>query len=395
MLRGAIICPDRELGDRLVSAILESHQVGIVRRMDSYPNAVDLGRFLRATAPEVVFLSIETRKTALEAAKQIAEQVPGTQIVAINRTCDPPMLLETMRAGIREFLSPPFEPQPLTETLKRIQELILQTPPSFESTDSVFAFLPAKAGCGATTIAVNTSLALSKMTDKGVLLADLDLNSGLIGFMLLINNPPYSIVDAAENALDLDENLWPKIVSNKDKLDVLPSGKLSPGFRIEAAQIRHILDYARRQYSAICVDLSGMMERYSVEILHEAKRVYLVTTAELPALHLAREKLAFLRSQDLDGRVSILLNRSQKRGQISLEEMEKLFGMPVLMTFPNDYSGVHKALTEGKQVAASSALGGRFRELAETMSGKKGSPTQSKRGLMDMLTRKKTEVEAS
>jgi pilus assembly protein CpaE len=395
MLRGAIICPDRELGDRLVSAILESHQVGIVRRMDSYPNAVDLGRFLRATAPEVIFLSIETRKTALEATKQIAELVPGTQIVAINRTCDPPMLLETMRAGIREFLSPPFEPQPLAEMLRRIGDLILQNPPSFESTDSVFAFLPAKAGCGATTIAVNTSLALSKMTDKGVLLADLDLNSGLIGFMLLINNPPYSIVDAAENALDLDENLWPKIVSNKDKLDVLPSGKLSPGFRIEAAQIRHILDYARRQYSAICVDLSGMMERYSVEILHEAKRVYLVTTAELPALHLAREKLAFLRSQDLDGRVSILLNRSQKRGQISLEEMEKLFGMPVLMTFPNDYSGVHKALTEGKQVAASSALGDRFRELAETMAGKKASPPQSKRGLMDMLTRKKTEVEAS
>jgi pilus assembly protein CpaE len=138
-----------------------------------------------------------------------------------------------------------------------------------------------------------------------------------------------------------------------------------------------------------------MMERYSIEILHEAKRVYLVTTAELPALHLAREKLAFLRSQDWDGRVSILLNRSQKRGQISLDEMEKLFGMPVLMTFPNDYSGVHKALTEGKQVAASSALGGRFRELAETMSGKKASPPQSKRGLMDMLTRKKTEVEAS
>jgi pilus assembly protein CpaE len=395
MLRGAIICPDRELGDRLVSAILESHQVGIVRRMDSYPNAVDLGRFLRATAPEVIFLSIETRKTALEATKQIAELVPGTQIVAINRTCDPPMLLETMRAGIREFLSPPFEPQPLAEMLRRIGDLILQNPPSFESTDSVFAFLPAKAGCGATTIAVNTSLALSKMTDKGVLLADLDLNSGLIGFMLLINNPPYSIVDAAENALDLDENLWPKIVSNKDNLDVLPSGKLSPGFRIEAAQIRHILDYARRQYSAICVDLSGMMERYSIEILHEAKRVYLVTTAELPALHLAREKLAFLRSQDLDGRVSILLNRSQKRGQISLEEMEKLFGMPVLMTFPNDYSGVHKALTEGKQVAASSALGDRFRELAETMAGKKASPPQSKRGLMDMLTRKKTEVEAS
>jgi pilus assembly protein CpaE len=394
MLRGAIICPDRELGDRLVTAILDSHQVGIVRRMEAYPNAIELGRFMRAAAPEVIFLSIESRQTALETAKQIEALVGGTQIVAVNRTCDPPTLLETMQAGIREFLSPPFEPSPLNDALKRIAELIKQNPPAIESTDSLFAFLPAKAGSGATTIAVNTSLALSKITEKGVLLADLDLNSGLVGFMLLLANSQFSIVDAAENAQDLDENLWPKIVTSKDNLDILPAGKLSPGFRIEAAQIRNILGYARRHYSAICVDLSGMMEKYSIEILHEAKRVYLVTTAELPSLHLAREKLVFLRSQDLGERVSILLNRSQKKGQISVEEMEKLFGMPVFMTFPNDYAGVHKALTDGKQVDAKSALGSRFHELAVAMAGKKSSPAAAKRGLMGMFTGKKTELEA-
>ena len=394
MLRGAIICPDRELGDRLVSALLESHRIGIVRRLEAYPNAVDLARFLRATAPEVVFLSIETRQQALETAKRIEEQAAGVQVVAINRTCDPPTLLETMRAGIREFLSPPFEHQALLDALGRVSDLIAQNPPVFETTDSVFAFLPAKAGSGATTIAVNTSLALARMPDSNVLLADLDLNSGLVGFMLLLNQSPYSVVDAAENALDLDENLWPKIVSNKDHLDVLPVGKLSPGFRIEATQIRHILNYARRHYSAIFVDLSGMMEKYSIEILHEAKRVYLVCTSELPSLHLCREKLAFLRSQDLAGRVNILLNRSQKRGQISLDEMEKLFGMPVHMTFPNDYAGVHAALTAGKSVNPTSPLGSRYRELAETMIAKKTPSAERKRGLMDLLTRKK-QAEAS
>jgi len=300
-----------------------------------------------------------------------------------------------MRAGIREFLSPPFEHQSLLDALQRITDLISLNPPVFETTDSVFAFLPAKAGSGATTIAVNTSLALSKMPDTNVLLADLDLNSGLVGFMLLLNQSPYSIVDAAENALDLDENLWPKIVSTKDHLDVLPVGKLSPGFRIEATQIRNILNYARRHYSHIFVDLSGMMEKYSIEILHEAKRVYLVCTTELPSLHLCREKLAFLRSQDLSSRVSILLNRSQKRGQISLEEMEKLFGMPIHMTFPNDYAGVHQALTAGKHVNSTSPLGSRYRELAESMLGKKAATIERKRGFMDLLTRKKTEVEAS
>ena len=386
MLRGVVICPDRQLGDRLVGAILETHRVGIVRRLEAYPNAVDLGRFLRAAAPEVVFLSVETRQAAVETAKLIESLSPGTQIVAINRTCDPPTLLETMQAGIREFLSPPFDQAPVTEALNRVGELILQNPPAIESTDSVFAFLPAKAGSGATTIAVNASLALSKITEKGVLLADLDLNSGLVGFMLLLNNSQRSIHDAAENALELDENLWPKIVSSKDNLDVLPAGTMKPGFRIEAAQIRHILNYARRHYSAICVDLSGMMERYAVEILHEAKRVYLVTTAELPALHLAMEKLAFLRGQDLAERVSIILNRSQKKGQISVEEMEKLFGMPVFMTLPNDYSGVHHALTAGKQVNPSSPLGSRIHELAEAMAGKKSPPKGTKRGLMGLLT---------
>jgi pilus assembly protein CpaE len=367
----------------------------VVRRLDAYPNAVETTRLLRAAAPEVVFLSIETRQQALECAKNIEETAPSTQVVAINRTCDPPILLETMRAGIREFLSPPFEQQPLIEALDRIEDLVRQNPPMYESTDSVFAFLPAKAGSGATTIAVNTSLALSRMPDNHVLLADLDLNSGLVGFMLLLNQTPYSIVDAAENALDMDENLWPKIVSSKGSVDVLPVGKLRPGFRIEGNQIRHILSYARRHYSAIFVDLSGMMERYSMEVLHEAKTVYLVATSELPSLHLCREKLAFLRSQDLDTRVKILLNRSQKRGQISLSEMEKLFGMPVHMTFPNDYAGVHAALTAGKHVDPGSPLGTKFRELAESMAGIKPATAEKKRGLMDLLTRRKTELEAS
>jgi ABC-type phosphate/phosphonate transport system substrate-binding protein len=74
--------------------------------------------------------------------------------------------------------------------------------------------------------------------------------------------------------------------------------------------------------------------------------------------------------------------------------MEKLFGMPIHMTFPNDYAGVHAALTAGKHVNSSSPLGSRYRELAETMLVKKAGSPERKRGLLDMLTRKKTEAEA-
>jgi hypothetical protein len=65
------------------------------------------------------------------------------------------------------------------------------------------------------------------------------------------------------------------------------------------------------------------------------------------------------------------------------------------MTIPNDYAGVHEALTAGRQVNSSSALGSRFRELGESIIGKKPTVVEKKRGLIDLLSRKRPELEAS
>ena len=392
MLRGVIICPDGELRESLENALASTRIVGIARKLDHYPNMVDLVRFLRAAAPEVVFLSVESHTAAVEVAQRIEEQAPGTCVVAADRTCDSSTLLEIMHSGIREFISPPFDLDNLRQMLRRIHETLERKPPKVSSTEALFAFLPSKAGVGCSTIALNTAVALSKMPQTKVLLADFDLNSGIIGFMLQLDSQ-YSITQAAESALDLDEHVWPKLVCPVGGLDVIPSGKLKPGFRIEPAQTRHLVEFARRHYQAICVDLSGMMEKYSVEILHEAKRILLVCTAEIPALHLAREKVSYLRTLELDGRVSILVNRSHKRGQIDVPEIEKLLGFPVFMQFPNDYLAVHTAVAAGKPVDLSSELGQRFQQLAQSMSSGRGPAPAQKRSWLDMvMPRKKADL---
>jgi Flp pilus assembly CpaE family ATPase len=395
MLRGVIICPDQELSANLKDALTETHRVGIVRSLDRYPAEVDVVRFLRATAPEVVFLSVESIKSALELAASIEAQAPGTQIVAVNRASAPDTLLETMRAGIREFLAPPFEAQAVQQAIQRIEQILERKPAAIESTDSVLAFLPSKAGVGCSTVALNTSMMLSKLPETKTLLADFDLNCGMIDFMLQMDSP-YSITSAVENAHQMDENLWQKMVTSFGQLDVLTAGKRTPGFRIDALQIRYLLDFARRNYKAICLDLSGILEKFSVEILHEAKMIFLVCTPEVPSLHLAREKLRFLRGLDLHSRVKILLNRAQQRTLIPIGEVEKLLGLPVFMSFPNDYIGVHKALTSGKHVSSASELGKGFRALAESIRGIKPPAEPSKPGFMEMLrSRKKPEPAAS
>jgi pilus assembly protein CpaE len=271
-----------------------------------------------------------------------------------------------MRAGVREFLAPPFNRQHVSELSARLSETAEKRPPEVENSDLIFSFLPSKAGVGASTVALNTACALSRLPDMDVLLADFDLNSGMQRFMLKLDTA-FSLVDAVEHAAHMDENLWPQLVAAAGKLSVLHAGKMNPGYRIEPAQVRHLLEFVRRNYHAVCIDLSGNMEKYSIEVMHESKRIFLVCTPEIPSLHLAREKYQYLRGLDLGDRVSVLLNREQKRNVISSAQVEKLLGMPVHMSFPNDYVGVHRALTDGRHVDSNSELGKQFSKLARSL----------------------------
>ena len=223
----------------------------------------------------------------------------------------------------------------------------------------MLAFLPAKPGVGASTIALNTSIMLSKLPDTRTLLADFDLSCGMIAFLLQTESP-YSVTSAVENAHQMDEDIWQKLVSSFGAMDILPAGHMEPGYRVDAGQIHALLEFARRNYEAICVDLSGLMEKFSIEILNEAREIFLVCTPEVPSLHLAREKLRVLRGLNLESRVRVVLNRVHHRALIPVSEVEKLLQLPVYLTLPNDYLGVHEAVTSGRHVDTASELGKGF-----------------------------------
>jgi pilus assembly protein CpaE len=363
VLRAIVICPDQELSERLEVAVQATGDVTVQRTLDRYPIAIDLVRALRAHAPEVVFLSFEDVDKAQEVAKFLEAEADGIQIVAIHRHLDARLLRETMRAGVRELLADPFEPAAVLESIDAVKTQVQRKPPVLESTSEIFAFLPSKAGAGTSTIALNVSGAMARRPGTRVVLSDFDLNSGMLRFMLKLQNE-YSVIDAAENALRIDENLWPQLVTTFGQLDVLHAGRVNPNLRVEGAQIRGLIEFMRRNYQAVCFDLSGNLERYSLEIMHDCKRVLLVCTPEIPSLHLAREKLHFLRTQDLDTRVSVVLNRVQKKALFTKAQVEEILGTPVIKTFTNDYHGVNRALTQGTCIEPESDMGKAFSQFA-------------------------------
>jgi pilus assembly protein CpaE len=244
--------------------------------------------------------------------------------------------------------------------------MLAKKPPSIESTDLLFSFLPSKAGVGTSTIALNVSMAISSLPETKALLCDFDLNSGMIHFMLKLTHA-YSVVDAARRVEELDEYIWQDLISTHKRLELLHSGEFNPDFRIETSQVRQLLDFARRHYKAICVDLSGNMEQYSLDIMRESKRIFLVCTPEINALHLARRKYRFLKTQDLGERVSLLLNRVETNSVISESEIEEMVGLAPVMTLPNNYVDVQRALTAGTHVDPALAFGRQCSELAHRL----------------------------
>ncbi len=365
MLRSVIISPDRELTQQLRHILEEWTAVHVLRNADYYPDEADVRRLLRAHAPEVVFLDVEIPDRAIKVARYVEHDSPRVQIVAFSRCCEQNVLLETMRMGVREFLPVPFEHASVMAALERVQDLLKERPPHYDMSNQVFAFLPSKAGVGTSTIALNVSAALATQPGVNVLLTDLDLNSGMIRFMLKLENS-YSLVDASEHASQMDETVWPKLVTTLDRLDVLHAGRINPSFRIESA-MRPLVDFMRRNYKVLCFDLSGNLERYSLDVIRECRKVFLVCTPEIASLHQAREKHTFLTDQGLNEQVSVLVNRCQKRPMITNQEIEELLGMPIYMTLPNDYQGVSRAMMRGTYVDFTSELGRRFLSLGKAI----------------------------
>lgn len=385
MLRGLVICPEMELAERLAQVLAEARRIVVVRDLDRYPDGTEFMRLVRAHAPHVVFMSVESIPKATGLLETISEHAPGLQVVAISRSCDPQVLLDVMRLGVREFLAKPFDRQAVGETLARVEVAAEKAPAVVESTEHLYSFLPSKQGVGTSTVALNTAFALARQPDIGTLLIDMDLSSGILGFMLKLNNM-HSVIEAAENSHMLDESNWPQLVSRVERMDVLHSGQLNPDFRIESLQIRHILDFARRHYKAICVDLSGNLEAYSMEIMHESRKVFMVVTPEIPSLHLAREKLGYLARLDLSDRVAVVMNRAQKKSLVSAQQVEDLLGVPVVASFSNDYQGVHRSLQSGRSVEIGTELGKQFHSLASQLLDRRVAENDSKKRFIEYFS---------
>lgn len=354
----------------------------LVNRISARAEVHEIVRAMRATDPEVLLADLRDWECVSAVQRQLRHHSMRALPVGFLADWTPEQEVVFEREGFRELLREPFSPAELIRTvydgLHRVYPI---------ANENILAFLPAKAGSGASTIALHTAAALAREFQRKVLLLEGDRRSGVLS-ILLDRETPRGLSGALQDADELTDLSWRNYHETVSGIDVLLADPGRRGPLPTWGQFYQLLRFLQSRYEFLLADLPEVVNEATAEIVRNARAVMVVCTPELPSIKMAAYRCAELEECEVPReRVHVVLNRFE-RGGLSVEDAEKALERPVFATLPNDYSRLRDAILESRVVPADSPLGRGSRTLAEKLGGlPEGAQKQSRFSLLQKLGR--------
>jgi pilus assembly protein CpaE len=365
-----LISPNREIAEAFLRTAAPARLFQVVSDLKSYPPEQVLDMRLRQSNPDVVLIDLATDiEQACESIRYLVNRTPAVQVIGLHSSQDGNSIVRSLRAGAAEFLWMPFEPAAQQAAYDRVVKLRVPSAVETAELGAVIGFASTKPGSGASTLAAQCAFAIQRISRKRVLLLDLDLMGGTIGFYLKIHHP-FSFVDLLDRDSLPEQSEWAEMTAHLDGVDVLPGPEEPFTSPMEPGRLHLVIEMLRRHYDFVVLDLPSIFHRTALLALSEADTACLVTTAELPSLHLTRKALEMLDVLGFEkSRYSILVNRLSRQEGIAAADVEKMFGASVKAVVPNDYFSLHRVVTRGEPLTQESELGRTIESFAAKVAG--------------------------
>lgn len=365
-----LISPNRELAEAFLRTAGPARYFQVVSDVKSYLPEQVLEMRLRQWRPDVILLDLTSNiDTACDTIRFFLSRTPPVQVIALHTSQDANAIVKSLRAGAAEFLWMPFESSAQQLAFERVLRLRAPVIQEEREMGTVIGLASTKPGSGATTVAAQTAFAIQRLTRKRVLLLDLDLMGGAIGFYLKIHHP-HSFVDVLEREVPADGKEWSSLVAHLDGIEILPGPEEPKTAVVDPGRLHLATEALRRHYDFVVLDLPTIFNRTAMLAFSESNVACLVTTAELPSLHLTRKAIEMLDVVGFDkSRYRIVVNRLSKQQGIAAADVEKMFGAAVSTVLPNDYFSLHRAVTRGEPLNREVELGRGIESFAATLAG--------------------------
>jgi pilus assembly protein CpaE len=298
---------------------------------------------------------------------------------------EPEILIQALRAGIKEFFSQPLRDEEVKEALLKFRDRRRKSAPRSKKNGEIIDVITSKGGVGGTTVAVNLATSLIELEGvNSVALMDMEAYFGEIPLFLEIE-PHYTWGEIVNNISRLDHTSLMNILSKHSSgIYVLPApDQLGDMIDVTQAALEKTMNLMRSLFDFVVIDSGQPWNAISRRVLDIADAVLLVSVLTLPSMVGTKKLLDQLnRSGYNEGDIKLVINRYLAKTDISLKDVEKTMGRVPFWLIPNDYSTALSSLNQGKtlaDVAPRAEISKNFRQLAAAFIKKEEEQEQKKK----------------
>lgn len=344
--------------------------------------------------PDVLVLEIDAAKNDdLAFAEATAGRLGGKVNVFVTyREGAIDILRKLMRAGVKDIFQQPFIPQDIVQDLTvALTDKRMKLKAAKGARGTVTAFMNAKGGSGATTLAVNTAHALVAEYDASVALIDLDIQFGACAHMLDLK-PRSTVFEALLQPERIDAVFLNALMTkHKSGINVLCSpSDASPTDRIGGEAINRLLGAAVENYDFVVIDVPRIITPWTMAALRYAEPVMLVAQNSLTTIRDAKVLLGKLSHEGLNlDNIEIVNNRAMaKSGSVPIEKFKEALNKSKLHRIRNDYKTVVESQDQGRparEVSSSSNFSKDIHSMADYLAKAHMTTGYQKKGILKKL----------
>jgi pilus assembly protein CpaE len=344
-----------------MQSILADHDHEII----TAPGKPDPRNVAKELAPDLMLVDGRNREALdLEHIERLTMQYPAVAVILISDVASPKFLLAAMRAGIREVISPPHVEELLADAVARVAAKLSAA--QSVNHGKIHAFIGTSGGSGTTFLVTNFGYQLAQA--HKVLLVDLNLQFGDALSFVQEGKASKNISDLARDIKRLDAQLL-----SASAIHVTPNYHIlaAPDEPGQAADIRPehvdaILNLAVTQYDIVLLDMPRVVDTMLMTALDRAASIFLVLQASVPHLRNADRLLSAFRSLDYSrDKIELILNRFDKRNEITVEKIQRTLGPLEVHTIANGYRQVSTAINQGVPLMQLERKHGVIRSLSQ------------------------------
>ncbi len=303
--------------------------------------------------PMVVIMDIcEDVDLSIERIKTILNRFPQISIFATCRDKSSDIILRVMRAGAVEFLLKPVSEVDLTAALQKLGRLWVVKPAPEEKKGRMITVFSPKGGVGTTTIAINLAYHIYTETKEPTILLDMDFYAGDVATFLNLK-PAYTLSDVTAHMSRLDKSFLQGVITkHKSGMSILAEPhKINEVVEISAEDLRKIISLLKTMYKYIVVDSTSVFDNRTKAILEESDEIYVVFVLSLPSINNVRRYIDYFASIGFGrDKVRLVVNRYIKKGEITLEDAERVLNYPIFLSISNEYETAMASINKGEVV---------------------------------------------